>query len=105
MGRTALALWFGPGAAPAPLYLPVLLVEHCDPELESFTEAEIEAGYTRLKGQWHQTKDSLLQAGADRKLPINRLNAASEGLRSYLRIVEQLKKAAVRQRTLTTLSG
>jgi phosphate:Na+ symporter len=80
-------------------------VERCDPELASFEDAELEAGYDRLRSQWHTLKDALLQAAADRRVPIKRLNAASEGLRSCLKVVEQLKKATVRQNALETRSA
>ena len=79
-------------------------VERCDPELASVADAELEAGYDRLRTQWHTLKDALMQSAADRRVPIRRLNSASEGLRCCLKIAEQLKKAALRQNALQALS-
>ena len=42
-----------------------------------------------------------MNAGANRQLPIRRLNSATEGLRSYLKMAEQMTKATVRLHALT----
>ena len=56
--------------------------------------------YEDLRAAWHALKDVLLNAGANRRLAITRLNSATEGLRSYLKMAEQMTKAAVRLRAL-----
>lgn len=78
----------------------VAQLELCDPDRPDFAVASVEAGYEALRAQWHQLKDDLLLRAAGRQLPIARLNSATEGLREYLKMAEQLTKAAVRLRTL-----
>jgi len=76
-------------------------LEQCDPERSDFTVADVESGYEMLRRQWHQLKDELLLKAAGRQLPIARLNSATEGLREYLKMAEQLTKASVRLRALS----
>ncbi|HEY5646617.1 MAG TPA: hypothetical protein VIS76_11770, partial [Pseudomonadales bacterium] len=76
-------------------------LEHCNPQREEFVGAEVEAGYESLRGQWHHLKDELLSRAANRQLPIARLNSATEGLREYLKMAEQLTKASLRLRALS----
>ena len=79
----------------------VAQLEHCNPQREEFVGAEVEAGYESLRGQWHHLKDELLSRAANRQLPIARLNSATEGLREYLKMAEQLTKASLRLRALS----
>lgn len=73
----------------------IAALDSADPVAASFSEAELDAGYALLKGRWHKLKDHLLEATANRRLPISHLNSAMEGLRSCLKVVEQLQKTAV----------
>jgi len=75
-------------------------VARCDPLAGEFSVAELESAYENLRGQWHALKETLLQAAANHQLPIQRLNSATEALRSQLKIAEQLTKAAVRLHAL-----
>jgi phosphate:Na+ symporter len=75
-------------------------LERCDPDRPDFTVASVESGYEDLRNQWHQLKDDLLARAAARQLPIARLNSATEGLREYLKMAEQITKASIRLRTL-----
>jgi len=67
---------------------------------ETFEISELESEYAGLRQQWHDLKDILLNAAAARAIPIVQLNSALEGLRSTLKIAEQLTKAAERLYTL-----
>jgi phosphate:Na+ symporter len=73
----------------------IAALESADPELESFSAAELEAGYDHLKDRWHKLKAQLLEAASNRQLPLRHLNSAMEGLRSSLKVLEQLKKSAI----------
>jgi phosphate:Na+ symporter len=71
-------------------------IRRCDPGETGFAMGELEDGYERLRGAWHELKSRLLDAAAARHIPIGRLNSALEGLRGYLKIAEQMTKAAER---------
>lgn len=75
-------------------------LEQCDPDRPDFTVTSVESGYEALRSRWHPLKDDLLAKAAGRQLPIARLNSATEGLREYLKMAEQLTKASVRLRAL-----
>ncbi|MGE0621653.1 MAG: Na/Pi cotransporter family protein [Pseudomonadales bacterium] len=75
-------------------------LEQCDPDRPDFDVASVDAGYDALRSRWHQLKDDLLAKAAGRQLPIARLNSATEGLRDYLKMAEQISKASVRLHTL-----
>ncbi len=62
--------------------------------------AELESSYEDLRGQWHELKSTLLTAAAARSVPIQPLNSATEGLRSYLKMAEQLTKTGERLHVL-----
>ena len=81
----------------------VEIVNHldlCVAAEETFSVGQAEASYEDLRAGWHALKDVLMNAGANRQLPIGRLNSATEGLRSYLKMAEQMTKAAVRLHAL-----
>lgn len=71
-------------------------VERCDPESADFASANLEDGYRETRERWHDLKSVLLEAAAERTVPIGRVNAALESLRTTLRISEQLTKCALR---------
>ena len=68
----------------------------CYASESAFSVESLERSFDGLEVNWHQLKDSLLQAAAARQLPIHRLNSATEGLRSQLKMAEQLTKATIR---------
>lgn len=72
----------------------------CDPAAADFDGAALDEGLAQLEADWHELKSTLLAAAGRRELPVNRLNGALEGLRSALRVAEQLTKAARRQAAL-----
>ncbi len=69
-------------------------------EVSEIGIAELEQGYEDLRDQWHELKNTLLTAAASRQVPIRPLNSSLEGLRSYLKMAEQLTKAAERLHVL-----
>ncbi len=71
-------------------------VRRCDPDDPGFSAGEQNDSYERLRGHWHDLKTDMLNAAAARHIPISRLNSALEGLRSYLKMAEQLTKASER---------
>ena len=75
-------------------------ISRCDPAATDFDRDALDAGLTALEADWHGLKSTLLAAAGRRELPVNRLNGALEGLRSTLRMAEQLTKAARRQAAL-----
>lgn len=83
----------------------LLHAQSCDTASRTLNMPELENAYDHLRGNWHALKDRLLQAAAARQLPIHRLNSATEGLRSQLKIAEQLTKAAVRLSALTPIES
>ena len=80
------------------------IVEHirrCDPTDPSLSSSDLAESYERLRSDWHDLKTELLNAAAARYVPISRLNSALEGLRSYLKMAEQLTKVTERLHTFT----
>ncbi len=75
-------------------------IGQCDSESEAFSLGALDASYEDLRAQWHELKSVLLEAAAARSVPVNPLNSALEGLRSYLKMAEQLTKTAERLSTL-----
>ncbi len=71
-------------------------VNRCDPGLAGFDLESLKSSYEALRRNWHDLKSQLLEAATRRTLPINRLNSGLEGLRSYLKIAEQLTKMTER---------
>jgi phosphate:Na+ symporter len=71
-------------------------VDRCDPAADGFGLDELAASYSALRQRWHDLKTRLLEAATLGNLPIARLNSGLEGLRSYLKIAEQLTKVAER---------
>jgi phosphate:Na+ symporter len=69
-------------------------------QIEDLGISVLEEGYEDLQSQWHELKTELLNASAARSIPIRPLNSSLEGLRSYLKMAEQLTKAAERTHTL-----
>lgn len=65
----------------------------------------LEAGYEALRSEWHHLKTVLLHAATARTVPITPLNSALEGLRSCLKMAEQLTKTSERLFTLGLSSG
>lgn len=63
---------------------------------EDFSSAALRKRYEDLKLNWHDLKTVLLEAASRREIPVQRLNSALEGLRSALKMSEQLTKAAER---------
>jgi hypothetical protein len=53
---------------------------------------------------WHELKTILLDAAAVRSIPVSPLNSSLEGLRSYLKMMEQLTKTTERIHTLSANS-
>jgi phosphate:Na+ symporter len=72
----------------------------CRPDAADFDRQGLDDGMAGLRHRWHELKTELLQAASRRELPLGRLNGALEGLRSGLRMTEQLTKAAVRMDTM-----
>ena len=70
-------------------------------EVSEIDIGELEEGYENLRGQWHDLKDELLTAAAARTIPIRPLNSSLEGLRSYLKMAEQLTKSGERLHVLS----
>jgi phosphate:Na+ symporter len=70
-------------------------------EVPEIDIAELEEGYEKLRGQWHDLKDALLAAATARTIPIRPLNSSLEGLRGYLKMAEQLTKAGQRLHVLS----
>ncbi|MEQ8858132.1 MAG: Na/Pi symporter [Pseudomonadales bacterium] len=75
-------------------------VSRCDLAAPGFDLAALDAGFAELEANWHRLKTVLLEAAGRRQLPLERLNEALEGLRSGLRMAEQMTKAARRLDTL-----
>lgn len=75
-------------------------IARCAPDAADFDATALDAGYAEVAQRWHQTKSVLLEAASRREIPVARLNGALEGLRSALRLTEQLTKAARRQAAL-----
>jgi phosphate:Na+ symporter len=79
-------------------------LRRCDAEATAPVEDDLQAAYERLQAQWHALKSTLLEAAAGRTIPVARLNAALECLRTDLKIAEQLTKTTLRLRTLASES-
>ena len=82
------------------------ILEHainCKPATDPESSADLHEDYHRLRQKWHDLKNVLLEAAATRAIPVNRLNAALEGLRSQLKIAEQLTKTSERLRKFGTV--
>lgn len=69
-------------------------------QLHLLSATELDARYHDLRQRWHGLKDALLNAAAEGRAPIDRINLAIEVLRSGLRVTEQVVKAAQRLRGL-----
>ncbi len=72
------------------------LLAHMDPALDTFDAKQLDVRYDRLREEWHSLKTLLLNAAAQRQLPISSLNVGVDRLRACLRIAEQLIKASSR---------
>jgi phosphate:Na+ symporter len=75
-------------------------IVRCDPACEDVAAGRLDAQYLELRQDWRSLKSVLLEAASRGTIPVHRLNLALEGLRSALRMAEQLTKAAVRLRAL-----
>jgi phosphate:Na+ symporter len=64
-------------------------------------KVDLEAGYEALRAQYHALKSSLLEDAAQRRVRVERLNQALEGLRDMLKMAEQMTKVAQRLRNLS----
>lgn len=71
-------------------------IDRCDASTEGFSLDELTRSHEALRQSWHDLKTQLLEAAARGSLPIQRLNSGLEGLRSYLKMAEQLTKVAER---------
>jgi phosphate:Na+ symporter len=71
-------------------------VAHCDPNAPDFSTDSLKHGYSELRESWRGLKSTLLEAASTRSIPVDHLNLTLEGMRSSLRIAEQLGKAAQR---------
>jgi len=71
-------------------------IDYCDPGIEGFSLENLQLSYETLRQQCHELKSRLLEAASQRSVPIHRLNSGLEGLRSYLKMAEQLTKVAER---------
>lgn len=67
--------------------------------------AELDTAYQDLRQSWHSLKDALLNAAAEGRAPIARINLAIDVLRSGLRVTEQVVKAAHRLEGIRTALG
>ena len=76
-------------------------IRRCDPTDSSLSSSDLADSYEGLRNDWHELKSELLNAAAARYVPISRLNSALEGLRSYLKMAEQLTKVTERLHTFT----
>jgi len=78
-------------------------IDRCDPDLEGFSLGDLSKGYETLRQRWHDLKSQLLEAASRRILPVQHLNSGLEGLRSYLKMAEQMTKVAERLIALSDL--
>ena len=78
----------------------VAMIEYCDPQLPGFDVSDMEARYQSLREQWRALKTDLLEAGANRQLPVASLNPAIDNLRILLRVAERVTRIASRMREL-----
>ena len=78
-------------------------IDRCDPDLEGFSLGDLSRGYETLRQRWHDLKSQLLEAASRRILPVQHLNSGLEGLRSYLKMAEQMTKVAERLIALSDL--
>ncbi|MDH7944823.1 Na/Pi symporter [Pseudohongiella sp. SYSU M77423] len=78
----------------------VAMIEYCDPQLPGFDVSDMEARYQSLREQWRALKTELLEAGANRQLPVASLNPAIDNLRILLRVAERVTRIASRMREL-----
>jgi phosphate:Na+ symporter len=77
----------------------------CDPATSDFSAEALTQSYTELRNAWRTLKSGLLEAASVRSIPVTHLNLALEGIRSSLRIAEQLGKASQRLRSLKQPPG
>jgi hypothetical protein len=75
-------------------------IGNCDFATSGRTIVELDDGYQQLRAEWHDLKSMLLNATTARRIPVSPLNSALEGLRTELKMAEQLTKAAQRLMTL-----
>jgi hypothetical protein len=75
-------------------------IKRCD-EADDTGVSELDESFEELRTQWHELKTILLDAAAVRSIPVSPLNSSLEGLRSYLKMAEQLTKAAERIQSLS----
>jgi phosphate:Na+ symporter len=95
-----------PAVAKSVTEFKTLILEHalnCKPAIDPEPTADLHEDYRRLQHKWHDLKNVLLEAAAIRAIPVNRLNAALEGLRSQLKIAQQLTKTSERLRKFGTV--
>ena len=71
-------------------------IDRCDPGTDGFSLDDLTRSYDALRQRWHDLKTRLLEAASRGSIPIQRLNSGLEGLRSYLKMAEQLTKVAER---------
>ena len=76
-------------------------IKRCD-EADIEEIGELDEHFQELRAQWHELKTVLLDAAAVRSIPVAPLNSSLEGLRSCLKMAEQLTKATERVHTLST---
>ena len=69
-------------------------ISRCDPTTEDFSVDELQEHYKQLRETWRALKADLLEAASVKSVPVGHLTSALEGIRSSLRIAEQLTKAA-----------
>ena len=88
-----------PGVAEAIARFRRQVIKHvgrCDPNSADVVEQRITTQYAELREDWRRLKAVLLEAASQRSVPVERLNLALEGLRSSLRLAEQMTKSATR---------
>jgi hypothetical protein len=91
------AIMQGPVASAIASFLAAVTaqIERCE-DGEELGIGGLEDGYESLRADWHELKSTMLEAAAMRAIPIGPLNSALEGLRSCLKMTEQLTKTSER---------
>ena len=68
-------------------------IARCSPEAAESSAGLLTQQYSELRDNWRALKSDLLYAASKRSIDVTHLSVALEGLRSTLRIAEQLGKA------------
>ena len=79
-------------------------VARCDIDSDAYSSESLKAEYQELREHWRALKQELIDAASVGSIPVNYLSSSLEGIRSSLRIAEQLTKVSQWQYSLSKSS-